>query len=64
LADYSVRGVHDERLSTGVAGVVGVVVTFAIGAGLFVVLRRTAGRRDRGGPPVAATADGATGRGP
>lgn len=27
-------------LSTGVAGVVGVVVTFGLGAGLFVVVRR------------------------
>ena len=27
-------------LSTGVAGVVGVLVTFALGAGLFVVVRR------------------------
>ena len=27
-------------LSTGVAGVIGVLVTFALGAGLFVVVRR------------------------
>jgi hypothetical protein len=64
LADYSVRGVHDERLSTGLAGITGVVVTFTVGGGLFVVLRRTTGRRGRGVPPVAAAATGATGGGP
>ena len=49
LADYSVEGVDDERLGTGLAGVVGVAVTFAVGGGLFVVLRRTGGRRSRPG---------------
>ena len=45
LADYAVDGVGDERLSTGVAGVIGVLVTFAIGTGLFVGLRAVR-RRD------------------
>lgn len=40
LADYSTRGVDDERLSTAVAGVVGVVVTFAVGGGVVLALRR------------------------
>lgn len=52
LADYGVKGVDDERLGTGLAGVIGVVVTFAVGLGLFAVLKVS--RRNRmatpGGP--------------
>lgn len=40
LAGYGVEGVDDDRLSTGLAGVLGVVVTFAFGSGLFLVARR------------------------
>ena len=40
LADYAVRGVEDERLSTGLAGVIGVSITFAFGLGLFALVRR------------------------
>lgn len=40
LAGYSVSGVDDERLSTGLAGVIGVGVTFAFGLGLFALVRR------------------------
>jgi hypothetical protein len=40
LAGYSVRGVDDGGLATGLAGVAGVVVTFAIAGGLFVLVRR------------------------
>ena len=40
LADYGVKGVGNPYLSTGVAGVVGVLVTFGLGAGLFWLLRR------------------------
>lgn len=40
VADYAVSGVEDERLSTGLAGVAGVVVTFAFGLGLFALVRR------------------------
>ena len=40
LADYGVRGVDDERLSTGLAGVVGVVITFGVGMVVFGALRR------------------------
>ncbi|WP_067817869.1 PDGLE domain-containing protein [Actinomadura kijaniata] len=48
LSDYGVRGVGDERLSGGLAGVIGVGLTLAVGGGLFWVLRRRgapAGRR-------------------
>ena len=53
-------GVDDARLSTGLAGVVGVAVTFAIGGGLFLVVRRSgrrSGRRCDAAPVAAAAAD-------
>jgi PDGLE domain-containing protein len=43
VADYGVKGVGNARLSTGLAGVIGVLVTFAFGWGLFRLVRR----RDR-----------------
>lgn len=54
LADYGVEGVDDERLSGGLAGVVGVVVTLALGAALFRLLRRP----DGDGPAPDAHHDG------
>jgi len=39
LADYSVKGVDDGTISTGLAGIIGVALTFVIGLGLFLVLR-------------------------
>ncbi|WP_330439949.1 PDGLE domain-containing protein [Micromonospora sp. NBC_00821] len=50
LADYGVRGVRNSFVSTGLSGVLGVLVTFAIGAGGFWLLRR------RGGTPTGADA--------
>lgn len=40
LADYGVDGVDDARLSVGLAGVLGVTVTLALGGGLFWLARR------------------------
>jgi hypothetical protein len=40
LADYSTRGVEDDRLSGGLAGVVGAVVVLVLAGGLFRLLRR------------------------
>ncbi len=40
LADYSTRGVDDERVSGGVAGVAGVALVLVLMGGLTVVLRR------------------------
>jgi cobalt/nickel transport protein len=40
LADYGVKGLENERLSVGVAGLIGVVATGAISGGLFLLLRR------------------------
>jgi hypothetical protein len=40
LADYSVAGVADARLSGGLAGVIGVAVVGLLMAGLVLLLRR------------------------
>ncbi|HEY8523931.1 MAG TPA: PDGLE domain-containing protein [Acidimicrobiales bacterium] len=68
-ADYAVEGVDDEGLSTGLAGLLGVAVTFAVTAGLFVLVRRWGGRRGPGpgaGSPGALASPGsaAGSRGP
>ncbi len=48
LAGYAVRGVGNDRLSTGISGLIGVLVTFGIGLALFALLRamRSGGRKD------------------
>ncbi|HET6653887.1 MAG TPA: PDGLE domain-containing protein [Nocardioides sp.] len=51
LADYRTRGVDDARVSGGLAGVLGVVLTLLLATGIgFAVRRRSApdGRSDRG----------------
>lgn len=40
LADYGLRGVDNDFLATGFSGVLGVLLTFAVGAGGFWLLRR------------------------
>ncbi|SCG38649.1 PDGLE domain-containing protein [Micromonospora inositola] len=40
LADYGIRGVDNRFLSTGLSGVLGVLLTFALGGGLFWLARR------------------------
>ncbi|MEH0818635.1 MULTISPECIES: PDGLE domain-containing protein [unclassified Micromonospora] len=40
LADYGIRGVDNDFLSTGLSGVLGVLLTFAVGGGVFWLLRR------------------------
>ena len=45
LAGYGVKGVDDEKLSTGLAGIIGVAVTFGIGMVLFGLLRTVRARR-------------------
>ena len=40
LADYGIRGLGNDALSTGLSGVLGVLVTFGLGAGLFWLVRR------------------------
>lgn len=51
FADYALSGVDDAYLSTGLAGILGVLLTFALAVGLFRVARRR---------PVPAAAHGAT----
>ena len=56
VADYSVRGVDDARLSGGLAGVIGVLATLAVGGVLFTVVshRRREGTGAADSPEPAA----------
>ena len=47
LADYGVEGIDDERLGTGLAGVIGVVITIVVMVGLLYGARAVMGRRPR-----------------
>jgi hypothetical protein len=49
-AGYAVTGVDNERLSTGLAGIIGVTVTFGLGFAVFALVRR----RNRGPSATAA----------
>jgi len=40
VADYAVRAVDNDRLAAGLAGLIGIAVTFAAGCGLFFLVRR------------------------
>ncbi len=55
FADYGVSGVPDARWSVGLAGVIGVGVTFAVAGGLFLLVRR----RDDGSDGSAEPGHGA-----
>ena len=46
LAGYGIKGIHNTYVSTGLAGVAGVLITFAIGGGLFWVTRRRSAGQD------------------
>jgi hypothetical protein len=48
LAGYAVKGVGNDRLSTAIAGLIGVLVTFGIGLGLFALLRAMRSRTGSG----------------
>jgi cobalt/nickel transport protein len=52
LADYTVKGVDNQRLGTGLSGLIGVLVTFGVGLALFALIR---GRRS--GPGGGAGGD-------
>jgi cobalt/nickel transport protein len=59
LAEYTVSGVDDDRLSGGLAGVIGVAVVLVLAGGLTLLVRR------RNGEPADADADpAAPGRSP
>jgi cobalt/nickel transport protein len=40
FAGYSTKGIHNDRVSGGVAGIAGCLLVLGIGGGLFRVLRR------------------------
>ncbi|NJP32151.1 PDGLE domain-containing protein [Micromonospora thermarum] len=40
LADYGIAGIDNEFLSTGLSGVLGVLLTFAVAGGAFWLVRR------------------------
>jgi hypothetical protein len=46
LADYGVEGVDDSSLSTGLAGIIGVAVTFGLGMIVFGLIRMQRARSD------------------
>lgn len=51
LSDYRVDGVEDDRLSGGLAGVVGVAIVALLSTGLFWGLRRRRGEAADSDPP-------------
>ena len=46
LSDYGIKGIENAHLSTGLAGVAGVLLTFGIGAGIFWLVRRRGPREE------------------
>ena len=56
LAGYAVKGVGNERLSKGISGLIGVLVTFGIGLALFALLRamRPGSGSGKGAAPTRA----------
>lgn len=54
MADYSVKGVDDQRVAGGLAGVIGIGITLLLAGGIAFAVRR------RGGDEAAATAEPVT----
>ena len=54
LAGYAVKGVNGDRLSTGISGLIGVLVTFGIGLALFALLRAMRSAGDDRAQPTRA----------
>jgi hypothetical protein len=61
LADYGVEGIEDEGLSTGVAGLIGVTITFGLGLILMGALRAWRGKAaaEPGPSPTVGASPGA-----
>lgn len=59
LADYGVKGVENARLSGGLAGVIGVVLTLGTSGGLVLLLRRHPAPSSATPAPSSATPAGA-----
>ncbi|MFI7609147.1 PDGLE domain-containing protein [Micromonospora sp. NPDC049366] len=60
LADYGVRGIDNAFVSTGLSGVLGVLLTFAIGGGAFWLIRRRSATATAGTPAAGGTSGDAT----
>jgi hypothetical protein len=56
FAGYATHGVSNGRISGGLAGVVGVVITFGIGGAVAYALRRRGGQSGSPDTPAATTA--------
>jgi hypothetical protein len=54
LAGYAVKGVNGDRLSTGISGLIGVLVTFGVGLALFALLRAMRSGDDDQSQPTRA----------
>ncbi|WP_329064703.1 energy-coupling factor ABC transporter permease [Streptomyces sp. NBC_01429] len=52
LAGYGVKDIADGRISGGLAGVIGVGATVAVGSGIFWVVRRRRGAQEAGQVPA------------
>ncbi|MFI7649530.1 PDGLE domain-containing protein [Micromonospora sp. NPDC049460] len=67
LADYGIAGIDNDFLSTGLSGVLGVLLTFAVAGGAFWLVRRRGPRdgqaADREAVDGERATTGATGRG-
>ena len=57
LADYGLAGVSDDRLSGGLAGVIGVLVVLVLAGGLTLLLRRRTAARSETPDRVPAGRD-------
>jgi hypothetical protein len=64
LADYKVKGVDNERLSTGLSGLIGVLVTFGVGLALFALVRRMRSGSGGDAGDTGASSDAGSARAP
>jgi F0F1-type ATP synthase assembly protein I len=47
VADYSVKGIDNDRIATGAAGLIGVLAVFGMGVAIFSVIgKRSASKED------------------
>lgn len=57
-AGYAVEGIGHDAISTGVSGLIGVALTFVVGSGLVLLVRRTQGTGPGQAPATASTTSG------
>jgi cobalt/nickel transport protein len=62
LADYGIAGLDNPYLSTGLSGVLGVLVTFGLAGGVFWLARARRGAADATSAPAPAHAKAAAGQ--